>query len=228
MNKRTINEIHSRGYWVFDMDGTLTHAVHDFDDIRRRLNLVQGKPILEAIAELPPDEAARAHERLFEIELELALGAVEQPGAREFLAYLRDRGRGLGLLTRNSEELAHITLRSCGLDEFFEPACVVGRERCPPKPDPAGVLLLRDLWQTSAEDMVMIGDYLFDLQAGRGAGTMTVHFNSRDLTTWPEHSDLTIADFMELLDRFSRAADHARDPAVSTTVDGEHAGKGDC
>ncbi|MCZ7597637.1 MAG: hypothetical protein M5U09_07745 [Gammaproteobacteria bacterium] len=46
MNARLVDELARRTCWVFDMDGTLTHAVHDFDDIRRRLDLPEGLPIL--------------------------------------------------------------------------------------------------------------------------------------------------------------------------------------
>jgi len=39
------------------MDGTLTLAVHDFDAIRNTLGLPLGKPILEAIEDLPAPQA---------------------------------------------------------------------------------------------------------------------------------------------------------------------------
>ena len=39
-----------RGHWVFDMDGTLTVAAHDFDAIRRELGVPAGKPLLETLA----------------------------------------------------------------------------------------------------------------------------------------------------------------------------------
>lgn len=182
------------------MDGTLTHAVHNFDDIRRRLDLPPGKPILESIAALPADQADAVHRRLYEIELKLARRAAAQPGVERLLERLRDADRCLGVVTRNSEALAHVTLDACGLGAFFEPAHVVGRERCPPKPDPAGVLLLKELWRASHDDMIMVGDYLFDLEAGRGAGAMTVHFNRHGDPGWPEHSDITISDFAELME----------------------------
>ena len=36
------------GHWLFDMDGTLTIAMHDFDAMRAELGLPVGVPILEA------------------------------------------------------------------------------------------------------------------------------------------------------------------------------------
>jgi len=51
----TTNPLAHCKHWIFDMDGTLTLAVHDFDEIRKSLGIVEGKPILEAISEMTPD-----------------------------------------------------------------------------------------------------------------------------------------------------------------------------
>ena len=47
---------HSR-HWVFDMDGTLTVAVHDFEAIKRALEIPQSDDILHHLAALPAAEA---------------------------------------------------------------------------------------------------------------------------------------------------------------------------
>ena len=36
-----------RKNWIFDLDGTLTVAVHDFDAIRKELGIPAGLPIVE-------------------------------------------------------------------------------------------------------------------------------------------------------------------------------------
>ena len=62
--------------WVFDLDGTLTEAVHDFDLIRARMRVPAQLGILEWLAALPPSER-EPHERwLDEHEYELAGSAV--------------------------------------------------------------------------------------------------------------------------------------------------------
>lgn len=180
------------------MDGTLTHAVHDFEEMRMALGLPPGQPILESIAARSPEEAEKLHRHLYEIEHLLATNAIAQPGARSLLSRLQLDGRRIGILTRNSEALAHITLQAAGLSEFFEDAFIIGRERCAPKPDPAGINLLMELWSSTPDDTVMIGDYLFDLQAGRSAGTMTIHFDSQGSFQWPEESDLNVCDLEKL------------------------------
>ena len=42
-----------RKYWIFDLDGTLTVAVHDFNAIRNELGIPAGQPILKTIESLP-------------------------------------------------------------------------------------------------------------------------------------------------------------------------------
>ena len=41
-------------HWVFDMDGTLTVAVHDFPFIRQYLEIPGAEDILTHLATLPP------------------------------------------------------------------------------------------------------------------------------------------------------------------------------
>ena len=53
-------------YWVFDMDGTLTLAVHDFPAIKRALGIPEEDDILHHLAALPADEAAAKHAWLLE------------------------------------------------------------------------------------------------------------------------------------------------------------------
>jgi len=180
------------------MDGTLTVAVHDFDAIRRELGLPHGQPILEALAQLPAARAAPLHQRLDEIELELALEARPQPGALDLLASLERRGARLGILTRNSEQNAAETLRAAGLARFFAPEFVIGRESCAPKPSPEGVNLLLGKWDAEPPAAVVVGDYVHDLRAGRGAGVSTVYFDPGDSAVFTDEADWTVRRLSEL------------------------------
>lgn len=184
--------VRRRCHWIFDLDGTLTVAVHDFDELRRELGLPLGAPILETIAALPSAERDHATRRLDALELALARRARPQTGAVAALEALAAQGRRLGLVTRNSEANARATLRAAGLDRFFEPDDVVGREACAPKPSPDGIGRLLARWQADATDAVMVGDYLFDLQAGRAAGTATILFDAAGEYRWSEYADLCI------------------------------------
>lgn len=174
-------------HWIFDLDGTLTCAVHDFDALRRRLGLPAQAPILETIDGYPPAERARLLAQVAAWEAELIEHARPAPGANELLNHLKDQGFRLGILTRNLKSIALATLDRAGLAPWFAPEVVVGREEAPAKPEPGGVLHLLAHWGAAPADAVMVGDYLYDLQAGRRAGVATLHVGPAP--GWPEWTD---------------------------------------
>ena len=180
------------------MDGTLTVACHDFDDIRRQMGLPLGKPILEELEKYPKDQADALHGQLYDIEMEIAHQAVSQPGAETLLQLLHNRGHQIGILTRNSLDIAFATLNACGLSQYFDEKNILGRECCAPKPDPQGVLQLIERWQCNAEQTVMVGDYLYDLQSGHSAGTYTIHFDAIGIQSWPGVTHYRINGFDEI------------------------------
>jgi HAD superfamily hydrolase (TIGR01509 family) len=198
-------KIADRDCWIFDMDGTLTIANHDFAAIRSALDLPSDKPILEALAQLPPAEAQPRWAKLYEIEREIAQTTQAQPGAGELLERLRSsRNNRIGILTRNAKSVAHQTLAACGLLEFFAPEDILSRDCCAPKPEPDGILQLLQRWEATPDRGVMVGDYVFDLLAGRNAGTATVHLDVTGTFEWPEHTDfcaIELAELSRMIDR---------------------------
>jgi len=175
-------------HWVFDMDGTLTLAVHDFEAIKRALDIPLAEDILGHLASLPEAVAAAKHAWLLEHERELALASQPAPGAIELVRELRERGCRLGILTRNAHELALLTLRAIGLDDCFAVPDVIGRDEAPPKPDPGGLLHFARTWQVAPSELVMVGDYRFDLECARAAGARSVLVNLPE-NPWPELVD---------------------------------------
>lgn len=175
-------------YWIFDMDGTLTLPVHDFEAIRRQIGIPSGAPILEAIAQMPRAEATRVAHRLHDLEMELAYRAQPQPEVKNVLEALVHQGRELGILTRNGREITRATLEATGLEKYFDRESVICRDTCLPKPRPDGVYHLLKRWGAAKEETVIVGDYLYDVQAGFEAGIRTVHFDCQGLFPWPEYT----------------------------------------
>ncbi len=189
----------NRSCWVFDLDGTLTLPVHDFGFIRQELAIPDGEDILEHLATLPPEVAEKRHKRLDEIERELASQSIAAPGTGELLAHLHSRGTKLGIVTRNSSEVAQATLEAIGIGHYFTPGQILGRSEALPKPDPAGIVQLQQQWQVEADELVMVGDYLYDLQAGKSAGALTIHVGRPDGLRWPEQTDIMVETLAELV-----------------------------
>ncbi|WP_288439111.1 HAD family hydrolase [uncultured Pseudomonas sp.] len=179
--------------WVFDMDGTLTVAVHDFAAIRVALDIPAEDDILTHLAALPAAQAAQKHAWLLEHERQLAVDSTAATGAVELVRELAERGCRLGILTRNARELAHVTLKAIGLADCFDVEHILGRDEAQPKPSPDGLLKIAKGWGVAPQEMVMVGDYRFDLDCGRAAGARTVLVNLPD-NPWPELVDWHAAD----------------------------------
>ena len=187
---------HSLGL-VFDMDGTLVDSGLDFQLIRREMGLADRQPILEAIEQMSPDDADRCREILARHERAGAERATLMPGVVDFLDEVRHRGWRAAVLTRNTRPLTLQTLDRLGL--HFDP--VITRDDAPAKPDPTAIEQIGAAWRLSPQRIVVIGDFLFDVQVAHRAGARGVLFTGgRDPQGLPGAEE---ADF--LLDSFETA-----------------------
>jgi HAD superfamily hydrolase (TIGR01509 family) len=189
-----------RGHWIFDLDGTLTVSAHDFEHIRRELGLEPQVPILEALHAMPEDEAAPLWDALNELEFYYAGKASIMQGANDLLQRLHDDGRQLAILTRNTMPVVTHTLEACSIDQFFPLDHILDRDSCIPKPSPDGIQRLLRFWQADADDTVMVGDYLYDLEAGKGAGVATIHLDTRGDVDWSEFTDIRVEELGEIIE----------------------------
>ena len=187
-------------HWIFDMDGTLTIGVHDFGMMRSELGLTPDQGILETVQAMPPEQAAPLWDKINAMEYHFASLAKPMPGAFELLEHLQKKGVNLGILTRNVMPVAIQTLKTCNLDGFFTPEDILDRASCEPKPHPAGITLLLDQWGAKSSDSVMVGDYLFDLEAGKAAKVATVHINTLAQHPWPLVTDWGIGHLNQLIE----------------------------
>ncbi len=194
------NLLKHRGHWIFDLDGTLTVSAHDFEHIRRELGLAPQTPILEALDAMPEDEAAPLWESLNELEFYYAGKASIMQGANELLHQLHQSGRQLAILTRNTMPVVKHTLQACKIEHFFPLDHILDRDSCIPKPSPDGIRRLLEFWQADAEDTVMVGDYLFDLEAGKAAGVATIHLDTRGDVDWSEFTDIRVEGLGEIIE----------------------------
>lgn len=193
--------------WIFDLDGTLTVAQHDFPAIRRELGIPADEDILTYLGRLPIAERQRLNDELNAIELRLAADVVPAPGAAELVRELHRSGRHLGILTRNLRSVAMASLRRIGVLDCFAPEHILGRDEAPPKPAPDGINQLLADWQLSHTEAVMVGDFHFDLAAGRAAGCRTCLVFPDN--AWPELADLHVADCHSLLAQLHTTDDPA-------------------
>ncbi|MCB9851506.1 MAG: HAD family hydrolase [Phycisphaerales bacterium] len=155
---------------IFDMDGTLTRPNINFDEIRAAIGL-DGEPILEALAKMPPADRARADAILQEFEDRAADGSELQPHALEVVAAIRESGRPAALMTRNTRRSVDIVMRRHRLDFDF----IRTRDDGINKPAPDPVLDICRHFRVAPASTWVIGDYHFDIQCANAAGAISVH-----------------------------------------------------
>ena len=76
---------------------------------------------------------------------------------------------------------------------------VLGRDEAAPKPDPAGVQKLLAAWDAAPASAVMVGDFRYDLEAGRRAGVATIYYDPQDQGLWTDSADIRVQSHTELL-----------------------------
>ncbi|TGL40347.1 HAD family hydrolase [Leptospira perdikensis] len=185
--------------WIFDMDGTLTIANHDFDAIKRELEIPLDTDILTSLSKLSKEEAEKKHTQLNGIELKIAKSSIPSPGSSELLQEIKTQTNNLGILTRNSFSNSIETLKATGLIDYFDSNFIFCRERAIPKPNPEGIFRLMDLWKANPMETVMIGDYVYDLDAGSAAGVETIYIDPTGTFPFRESATHCIRELGEIL-----------------------------
>jgi HAD superfamily hydrolase (TIGR01509 family) len=191
-------KLYDKKFWIFDLDGTLTVPIHDFDEIRRLLSLEPGKGILESLADIDETTRQPLIRVLDEHEYELAEKAVAAPGAADLLADLSRRRIAVGILTRNNHRNLERTLERTGLAKFVDPSFIRTRENSKPKPHPDGIHQLLACWGADCSDTVMIGNHRIDVETGRAAGVDTVFVDPGEPTEIHRIADIRVRTLAEL------------------------------
>jgi len=187
---------------IFDLDGTLTEPVLDFDAIRAEIGLPEKVPILEYLDQLTVGERARAEAVMLRHERAAIAQATLADGCADLLGHLREREIPIAILTRNVREVVETFARMF----TFQFHAVYTREDGPPKPSPAGALSLCRAMGVAPAHTLAVGDYKYDVMAGRDAGCRTVLVDrdglaAHELVDWGS-PDLVVKSLRELLPLF--------------------------
>ena len=180
---------------IFDLDGTITQPHLDFKKIREELGIQNSESILDYIASLDEKGKARARRILDRHEKDAAYHSKLTPGVRELFSYLEEHDIRTAIITRNALENVRIVLDKHGLsvDE------IVTRNDGPVKPSPEGVFALCRKFDVTPDEALFVGDYLFDIQTGKNAGTKTVLLKWQDTSSWSIQADSEISTLEEAI-----------------------------
>lgn len=185
--------------WLFDLDGTLTVAMHDFAAIKTRLGLPPDRDVLAGVATRPEHERPALLEAVRAWEREHLARAEPAPGASELLERVSAQGHPTGIVTRNTRVTALATLEQIGLADYFPEEVVFGRDDAAPKPAPDAVIALLERFSVPAARAVMVGDHEHDLLAARAAGVHAVWLDPDDTGVFSHHADTVIRGLDALL-----------------------------
>ena len=180
---------------IFDLDGVIIKSSLDFGLIAKEIfGSSSKKPVLEKIEELSSRaERKRAFRILEKHEKRAALRSQLNVGIRQLLGLVRQRGMKTAIVTRNSQNSVGIILEKFHLHID----CIVTREGIPPKPSKKPVLRACECMKLSPHEVVFLGDYEFDMLAGKRAGVRTILLrNSKQPAS--ENADLEIDSIAEL------------------------------
>lgn len=155
---------------LFDFDGTLTHPDSlDFPALRAAIGCPPGTLILEYIDALPTEEERVLRRKILaDFELAAARASVPNDGAEETIGLLRDHGIRIGILTRNTRSSIVASLANFTRISERDFQVIVTRDsEGRPKPHPDGVLAAARALGVAPHEMLVVGDFVFDIAAGK-------------------------------------------------------------
>jgi len=162
---------------LFDFDGTLTDpGALDWASLKKRLGCPLDQPVLEFIEGLPEEGLRREAEAALD-DFEALGAAASQPaeGAETVVRKLHQMGLKVGILTRNSRAAVERSLRNFSSLTSGEFDLIVTRETpIPVKPSPKGIEYFAEKARVPVSDVLVVGDFRLDIEAGTAAGAVTV------------------------------------------------------
>jgi len=186
--------------FLFDLDGTLVETGIDFRRMRKETLLlvkrygVPAKGICDLDILALVDRAAawlleergesdasdfrcEAEHLLREIEMPFCRAAMEIEGGVELLVALRERGIGVGIVTRNCRQGVEEILRRIPLS--FD-VLLTRNDVAKVKPDPEHLWMALKALGVEPARAIMVGDHWMDVWAGKNAGTKTAGYLAPD------------------------------------------------
>lgn len=178
---------------IFDFDGTLAFLNIDFllmrkevfelvDEFKVDRDSVRETYLLEIIDEvyhllmergssIAETFYEKAHQILYQVEMDAARKGSLLPGVKELLSSLRKKGLKIGIITRNCEEAVRRVFPE--IDQYCD--VFISRDSIKKvKPHPDHLNAVAERLGIYGEEAVMIGDHPLDIQAGKRVGMRTI------------------------------------------------------
>lgn len=181
---------------LFDMDGVIIESTLDVADIKRAVFGDADIFIIEGINNLPEKERVKAWGVVEKMEIDAAMTAKIYPEAGRLFDWMDERDLKRGIITRNCRASVDVIKQRIGRDL----GVIIAREDAEPKPAPDGVLLAIEKLGVNNENTLMVGDFSFDIEAGKAAGCRTVFLRTRKFAGLEVDTDFEVSCLLEIID----------------------------
>lgn len=179
---------------VFDLDNTLVSSSLNFPLIKSQLDCDKTMDLLTFLETLPVEEKNKAHQHIINHELEDAHSATVLEGCHSLLKMLEQYNLLTAIVTRNCKQAADIKVQNNKLNIPL----VLTREDHAAKPSPEALLHLSKLWQIKPEQILYVGDYLFDIQTAKNANSLSCLVCSNEVPDYADTADIVVSGLVGL------------------------------
>jgi hydrogenase expression/formation protein HypE len=200
-----VEPMNNSGYRIdavlFDFDGTLTKpGALDFSVLKRAIGCSHEIPVLEFMAGVGDAAQRQAMaDQLDRFELAGASQSSPNPGAEAIVTFIKGLGLPVGILTRNSRNSVSKALDNfTGLSIADFDVLVTREDPVRIKPSGEGVLLAANRLGVNPAHLLMVGDYRFDMDAGRKAGSLTAFITNGSVDETNPDCRFVVETLMEL------------------------------
>jgi len=179
---------------IFDLDNTLVSSTLNFNNIRADLGCPKDTDLLDFVDELPKAQQVEANRLLIQYEMKDAIDTEKLAGTDEIIALLSTLNIPCAIVTRNCRQAAALKISHHNIDI----TTILTREEHKAKPAPDALLHLAQYWNKPAENLLYVGDYLYDLQSSQNANTMSCLVTYGKKLSYADLATIEVNDLMEL------------------------------
>jgi HAD superfamily hydrolase (TIGR01549 family) len=181
---------------IFDMDGTITAPYFDFVKIKDEAK-IGDVDMLDYLRGATGAEYERVRGVLMKFEEAGVADAKLNRGARKLLRFLAKNRLPTALLTRNSRKSVDGVCRRLNLR--FD--ITVTRDDGPHKPAPEPIWEIARRWRAKPGDVLMVGDYKWDVLCAKNAGAPCVLLtNGEGEPDWAKDADYVVTKLSEVIE----------------------------
>ena len=188
--------------FLLDWDGVLADTRLNFATLRNKYFGGRTVPLIETAATLPEPDRSDVLAEIRRIEIEGADTATAMEGAKDLIAWIAETRKPWAVVSRNCRDAIFLAAERCGITL---PPVTLSRESPYAKPDPRALALAAEKLGVPLTGCIMVGDFIYDLQAAQNAGIPSVLVRKKTGAEWENLADYAYTTIVEFVEDLRRA-----------------------